>query len=982
MVLYEKRKKLLAWLLSAALFSAGAAPAAAEELSDGGVSGNAPETVVSAEVLSGTDGLEMTEEESVSYGIPAAEAEIPENYAGGTEAQEAVSEEELLDAEKEEEALADGEDPSDDEEIRYIKGRPLTDEERAEQFARMENLEPIAPFEVDNSYHASLPIVGLAQVAAASRYDARDYGLVTDVKDQGIYSDCWSFTIASLMETSLLAQGAGAYDLSEEHLDYYLSNRENDPLNNTAKDRNEMGSNYHGGGNTQLASLFLSTWSGMAEDSKYPHPCAMTGGNAYDTVAFLQDAVFLGDYSTDTRSLLTASVNQVKELVTAYKSVGFLLYLGATQSSFNNSFYNADTAALCNAYSNGVNHAATIVGWDDNYSYKNFNDISGVTTNGAWIVKNSWGTRWGDNGYFYVSYQDASISSILAMSATNAPAYPNNYFYDGSSSVETILLKKGYSIANVFEAKAGNGKGEILGAISTAAAEDGVTYRLQVYLGIDDVSQPSSGTPAYSSPVTITQPYAGIHYVTIPEVEIAPGTSYAVVLTNTTGRNVLYYRETTKQYTNSSGRVWCAMQAGTDYNQSFVYSTTLKSWLDLHYDNTYVEWLRSGGVKNPSSVRLKAFTRTASYTPSITAAQTSVTLTQGQTYTPSLTASPSTYASLGFFGVSSDENVLQVDENGKVSAVRPGTASVIFWPKKASYSDSVQVTVRFTVSPAAPAGITVTQTAYNKVRISWNRVDGVDGYQVLRKEQGGTGKGRASTNNAAATSFTDSQNESSGWYLKPGVKYTYYVKSFKLINGVKMYSAPSESRAVTIALEKCRVTARTFNTLYSTVVWNAVTGADGYMLYRRVNGGSWSVIGDRKDTSYKDMDVESFVTYDYKVRPYRLIQGARYYSANAFSGKVIGSAARQTIRQLNVKSNGIQIVWNKQKGCSGYKIFRREAGGSYRCIATVADGNRNSFTDAKTVRGKTYQYYVTAYVTEVYGNVYSLYTESLTVRRK
>ena len=115
--------------------------------------------------------------------------------------------------------------------------------------------------------------------------------------------------------------------------------------------------------------------------------------------------------------------------------------------------------------------------------------------------------------------------------------------------------------------------------------------------------------------------------------------------------------------------------------------------------------------------------------------------------------------------------------------------------------------------------------------------------------------------------------------------------------------------------------------------------------------------------------------------PYRKILGEKFCGSDNYSGRVIGSAARQTIRQLNVKSDGIQIVWNKQKSCSGYKIYRKVKGGNYRCIATVADGNRNSFTDRKTQKGVTYQYYVMAYVTQVYGNVYSLYREGPTAVR-
>ena len=55
----------------------------------------------------------------------------------------------------------------------------------------------------------------------------------------------------------------------------------------------------------------------------------------------------------------------------------------------------------------GSGHRICVVGWDDNYPKENF--IETPPTNGAWIVKNSWGTGWGDKGYFYVSYNDMSI---------------------------------------------------------------------------------------------------------------------------------------------------------------------------------------------------------------------------------------------------------------------------------------------------------------------------------------------------------------------------------------------------------------------------------------------------------------------------------------------------------------------------------------------------------------------------------------------
>lgn len=59
------------------------------------------------------------------------------------------------------------------------------------------------------------------------------------------------------------------------------------------------------------------------------------------------------------------------------------------------SCYNPKTYAYSYSGNAGVNHAVTLVGWDDNFAKENFNSSCNVTSDGAWIVRNSWGEQWG-----------------------------------------------------------------------------------------------------------------------------------------------------------------------------------------------------------------------------------------------------------------------------------------------------------------------------------------------------------------------------------------------------------------------------------------------------------------------------------------------------------------------------------------------------------------------------------------------------------
>ena len=123
---------------------------------------------------------------------------------------------------------------------------------------------------------------------------------------------------------------------------------------------------------------------------------------AYDSAAYMEDAVF-SEYDED----------RVKLLLSEYKSVSAMMYWNLQNYTVNTAAYYQAVPKLSSNGKQMVNHAVTIVGWDDNYKKENFIDGPKPSRNGAWIVKNSYGTGFGDKGYFYMAYDNATFSAIL-----------------------------------------------------------------------------------------------------------------------------------------------------------------------------------------------------------------------------------------------------------------------------------------------------------------------------------------------------------------------------------------------------------------------------------------------------------------------------------------------------------------------------------------------------------------------------------------
>ena len=176
--------------------------------------------------------------------------------------------------------------------------------------------------------------------------------------------------------------------------------------------------------------------------------------------------------------------------------------------TYNSWYYNG---------SSGSDHAVLIVGWNDNFPAADF--VYTPPGNGAFIVKNSWGTGWGDGGYFYVSYYDTQFGGALACfdDAESATNYSHIYQYDPlgactdlGTGADTLWF------ANVFTAQSN----DPLAAVSFYSLGPDSTY--QVYTG-------SSVTGTKTLRTSGTLPDAGYHTVTLPStVALTNGAPFVV----------------------------------------------------------------------------------------------------------------------------------------------------------------------------------------------------------------------------------------------------------------------------------------------------------------------------------------------------------------------------------------------------------------------------------------------------------------------
>ncbi len=230
-----------------------------------------------------------------------------------------------------------------------------------------------------------------------SAYSNKDFA--TPVRYQS-YQDCWTQATMSCLEIMLNRDKVYSGHLSPRHLEFATSRDYSVDENNRIIDN---------GGGDYYAIGYLTCWRGAKKEEDFPY-----------------DTAYEDFKEVDAQAPVFAGVNNVMYLGKSKRDVvkNAIYNYGSVLASYHNNvnFYNPDTYAYYFDHESLTqNHAICIVGWDDNYAISNFMEngtVDGVKTQpekpGAWLCKNSWGEDWGNEGYFWISYEEKSLYTACA----------------------------------------------------------------------------------------------------------------------------------------------------------------------------------------------------------------------------------------------------------------------------------------------------------------------------------------------------------------------------------------------------------------------------------------------------------------------------------------------------------------------------------------------------------------------------------------
>lgn len=293
-----------------------------------------------------------------------------------------------------------------------------------------------------------------------------------------------------------------------------------------------------------------------------------------------------------------------------------------------------------------------------------------------------------------------------------------------------------------------------------------------------------------------------------------------------------------------------------------------------------------------------------------------------------------------------------VDTTAKSGIDYSYTVIAVKGSHKSAY-DKTGVSVHYLAAPRVQDH----EVGDNYLEISWNKVNGADGYYLYRKQ-------------ANTSSWVKIADVTENFYkdidVKTGAGYYYAARAYS----DKGLSAYVEGDVIanldTPILKSVQNTTKGIK-----VTWESVDGAYRYNVFRKAPGGSWKVVkGSCEELYFVDENAKDGVEYSYTVVAFKPWNLTYYAGGVAFiyvnserdeDGLTIKRLATPSLTSATRSSSGVTVKWSKVTGANGYYVYRKTANSGWSRVGTIKNGSTVAFTDKTAKAGTTYYYTVKAY---------------------
>ena len=345
-----------------------------------------------------------------------------------------------------------------------------------------------------------------AQEPLPARYSLAEEGKKPKVRSQGNTGTCWAISAVSAMESDLLPQTR--IELSPDHMS--LSSG----FNITQED----------GGDYYMIMSYLSDWKGPVLEAEDPYGDGVS-----------PEGLNAALHVQEMRMLQTLTREEAKRAILEYGALQSSLCLDRERTDTEGFYYyNPVQCAYYDPLVENLDHDILILGWDDTFSRDHF--LIRPSVDGAWICQNTWGESFGEDGIFYVSYEDRNLlrkGGMVYNRIESADNYDRVYENDSLGwQGRQGYGEEGCWFSGAFTAQE-DGQLAAAGLYSTGPGTVCSVYVIPRFSGEEDLKSVAAlnGDPSGSPAAEARMDTAGYYTIDLDRpTELSAGQDFAVVV--------------------------------------------------------------------------------------------------------------------------------------------------------------------------------------------------------------------------------------------------------------------------------------------------------------------------------------------------------------------------------------------------------------------------------------------------------------------